>query len=291
MKAARAEIGILGGTGLYEWPGLEDVADLDIETPYGPPSSRVRVGSHGGRRIAFLARHGPGHRLLPHEIPFRANVWALRSLGVQKAVSASAVGSLREALAPRTLIVPDQYIDRTRHRSDTFFGDGLVAHVSLAEPFSAEIRGALLAGARASGLSAKDGGTYLCMEGPQFSTRAESRWYRQMGCDIIGMTGLTEARLCREAEIAYAALCMVTDYDAWREEEAAVTAADILAILADNAQHAAAAIREAIPRVPEGLLPDNRVLDHALVTPLAEVPAETRARLEPLLARHARAPL
>ncbi|MHC5012003.1 MAG: S-methyl-5'-thioadenosine phosphorylase [Planctomycetota bacterium] len=280
----RAEIGILGGTGLYGWSGLEDARDVQIETPFGTPSAPLRVGRTEGRRVAFLARHGPHHAIFPHEIPYRANVWALKHLGVSKVLASSAVGSLREDLPPRSLVAPDQFIDRTRQRGNTFFGKGLVAHVSLAEPFSKALREALVAGGEEAGHAVRDGGTYLCMEGPQFSTRAESGWYRTMGCDVIGMTSLTEARLFREAEIAYASLCLVTDYDAWREEEEAVSAAEILNVLKHNAAAAANVLRAALRRVPEGELPENRCLAQAIVTPLDRIPAAVRQRLHPILA-------
>jgi 5'-methylthioadenosine phosphorylase len=278
-----AEIGVLGGTGLYHLDGLEDARDLELDSPFGAPSAPLRLGTLGGRRIAFLARHGHGHRLLPGEIPYRANVFALKLLGVTKCLSVGAVGSLREDLPPRRLVVPDQFLDRTRQRADTFFGDGIVAHVSLAEPFSAALRRALVEAARACGHAVADGGTYLCMEGPQFSTRAESLWYRSLGCAVIGMTNLTEARLCREAEIAYATLSLVTDYDAWRPHEAGVDAAEILAVLRDNAHTAHEVLLRAIPSLPTGLLPENRVLASALVTPRDQIPAAVRARLLPIL--------
>jgi 5'-methylthioadenosine phosphorylase len=281
--ATTAEIGLIGGTGLYEMAGLEDARELEVETPFGPPSSPVRVGRLAGRSVAFLARHGPGHRLLPGEIPYRANVYALKALGVSKVLSSSAVGSLREELPPRTLVVPDQYVDRTRHRADTFFGDGIAAHVSLADPCAPALRRALLDAARATGNEAVDGGTYVCMEGPQFSTRAESLAYRAQGWHLIGMTSLTEARLAREAEIAYASLCLVTDYDAWRPHES-VDTAEILAVLRENAHRAEAVLRDAVPRVPPGSLPENRVLEAALVTPVARVRPEVRARLAAILA-------
>jgi 5'-methylthioadenosine phosphorylase len=281
--ATHAEIGVFGGTGLYTLDDLEEAQDLELDTPFGAPSAPLKVGVYGGRRVAFLARHGHGHRLLPSEIPYRANVYAMKLLGVSKVLSVGAVGSLREELAPRTLVVPDQFFDRTRHRADTFFGDGLVAHVSLAEPFAPALRQALLASARERGHKVVDGGTYVCMEGPQFSTRAESQAYRALGAAIIGMTNLTEARLCREAEIAYGALSLVTDYDAWRPHEAGVDTAEILAVLRDNAHVAHAVILDAIGRLPREPLPENRVLAAALVTPLERVPAATRARLLPLL--------
>lgn len=279
-----AEIGVIGGTGLYAMAGLTGVQDLQLETPYGSPSSGIRVGVLGGRRVAFLARHGPGHRLLPAEIPYRANVYALKLLGVGKVLAVSAVGSLREELPPRQLVVPDQFLDRTRHRVDTFFGDGLVAHVSLADPFSHELRSVLLSAARDLGHEPRDGGTYLCMEGPQFSTRAESRFYRQIGCDVIGMTALTEARLCREAELPYASLNLVTDYDAWRPQEQGTSASEILAVLRDNAHVAEQVLAAAIPRVPTGPLPEHGALRTALVTPLAQVPPDTLRRLAAILA-------
>lgn len=280
----QAEIGIIGGTGLYGMEGLDDVRDVELETPFGPPASPLRIGRLAGRSVAFLARHGPGHRFLPTEVPYLANVHALKQLGVSKVVATGAVGSLREELPPRSLVVPDQLYDRTRHRRDTFFGEGLVAHVSLAEPFAPALRAVLLDAAAAIGHEAHDGGTYLCMEGPQFSTRAESRHYKASGCAVIGMTAYTEARLCREAEIAYANLNLVTDYDAWREEEAGVDTAEILAVLKHNSHVAREVLREAVPRVPAGPLPENAVLAAAFITPLDRVPAETIERLRPLLA-------
>ncbi len=280
--AGQAEIGLIGGTGLYEMDGLDGSREIEVETPFGRPSSSIRLGSLAGRRVAFLSRHGPGHRLLPTEIPYRANIYALRSLGVTKVISSSAVGSLREELPPRTLVVPDQYVDRTRHRVDTFFGDGVVAHVSLADPCAPAMRRVLLDALVALGYPAVDGATYVCMEGPQFSTRAESLAYRAAGWHLIGMTSLTEARLAREAEIAYANLCLVTDYDAWRPHEA-VDAAEILAVLRENSHRAEAVLKDAVARVPPGPLPENRALDSALVTPLEKIPDAARRRLAAIL--------
>ncbi len=284
-QGASAEIGLIGGTGLYDMQGLSDVREITVETPYGPPSSSVRVGTLEGRSIAFLARHGEGHRLLPSEVPYRANVYALKMLGVSKVLALSAVGSLVEELPPRALVVPDQFLDRTRHRADTFFGDGLVAHVSMAEPFAPAMRQVLLEAARAEGHEVRDGGTQICMEGPQFSTRAESLIWKGLGCQVIGMTSFTEARLCREAEIAYANLNMVTDYDAWRPEEAGVDAAEIMAVLRDNAHVGQAVLRAAVARVPSEALPENRVLDAAIITALDKVPAPTIERLRAILSR------
>jgi len=285
-KSANAEIGIFGGTGIYDLDDIQDVRDEWLETPYGAPSAHFRIGTVCGRRVAFLARHGEFHRLLPSEIPYKANVWAMKKLGVRKILSPSAVGSLREELPPRTLVVPDQYLDRTRHRPDTFFGDGIVAHVSLGDPFSEGLRQALVTGAKSLDLPVQDGGTYVCMEGPQFSTRAESKWYRSLGGDVIGMTSLTEARLCREAEIAYASLCMVTDYDAWRESEEAVVVSEILEVLKANVEAARQVLCATMPHVPEGPLPENDSLAHAILTPLHEVPEETKIRLGPILGRY-----
>lgn len=280
----QAEIGIVGGTGLYDMQDLADVRDIEIDTPFGPPSSPLRCGRIEGRTVAFLARHGPGHRFLPAEVPYRANAYALKTLGVSKVLATAAVGSLVEALPPRALVVPDQLYDRTRHRRDTFFGDGLVAHVSLAEPFAPALRQALLDAAAAVGHAAHDGGTYVCMEGPQFSTRAESLHYKACGFTVIGMTAYTEARLFREAEIAYANLNLVTDYDAWRLDESGVDTAEILAVLRDNSHVAREVLRATVPQLPAGPLPENAVLAAAMVTPLDRVPAATRARLAPILA-------
>lgn len=282
-ESARAEIGLIGGTGLYDMEGLAEIHDQEVDTPFGAPSSPIRTGLLEGRRVAFLARHGPGHRFLPSEIPFRANIYALKTMGVSRIFTSSAVGSLREDLPPRTLVVPDQFLDRTRHRVDTFFGEGIVAHVSMANPYSEPLRRTLLEGAEAAGHPARDGGTHVCMEGPQFSTRAESVFYKAQGCDLIGMTTLTEARLAREAEIGYASLNLVTDYDAWRPDEEGVDTAEILAVLQENAHVARHVLREAVARTPTGPLPENDALRTAIITPLADVPAETKTRLAAIL--------
>ena len=283
-EGVEAEIGLIGGTGLYDMEGIEEIRDVEVDTPYGPPSSRIRTGVLYGRKVAFLARHGAGHRLLPSEIPYRANIYALKLLGVSKILAASAVGSLKEELPPRMLVVPDQFLDRTRHRADTFFGDGLVVHVSMAEPFAEGVRKALLKAARDRGYDVTDGGTQICMEGPQFSTRAESLIWKGLGCSVIGMTGLTEARLAREAEIAYATLNLVTDYDAWRPEEAGVDAAEIMEVLHDNAHVGKDVLRRAVALVPKEPLPENGVLKTAMITPLEHVPEATKTRLAAILA-------
>jgi 5'-methylthioadenosine phosphorylase len=283
MARARAEIGIIGGTGLYDMPGLEDAHDLAVETPFGAPSSPVRVGTLAGRAVAFLARHGRHHTYLPTEVPYRANVYALKALGVGQVFAVSAVGSLREEYAPGQVVVIDQVVDRTRHRPSTFFGQGVVAHVGYADPFCPGLRTALHEGARTAGLACHERGTYLNMEGPQFSTRAESRIHQAWGCDVVGMTNGSEARLAREAELCYATLAFVTDYDAWRPHEAGVEVADVLRILRDTAAKAAAAVADAVRRAPRGDCPCRHALANALLTPAAHLPADARTRLEAIL--------
>ena|SRR5947207_5317208 len=279
----RAEVGIVGGTGLYAMAGLSDAAEVAVETPFGPPSAPLVLGTLAGRRVAFLARHGLGHAFLPTEIPYRANVYALRSLGVRQVLAVSAVGSLREELPPRSVVVLDQLVDRTRLRPLTFFGDGAVAHVALGDPFCEGCRKALVEGAKAARVPAAPRGTYLNMEGPQFSTRAESLLYRSWGCDVIGMTNGTEARLAREAEMCYATLAFVTDYDAWRPHAATVDTAEILAVIRETADAAARTVREAVARLPKGDCACQRALASAFVVPPAKMPAAARARLAAIL--------
>jgi 5'-methylthioadenosine phosphorylase len=219
-----AEIGIIGGSGLYEMEGVGEVRELEISTPFGAPSDKLILGTLEGRRVAFLPRHARGHRILPHEINFRANIFALKTLGVQWIFSASAVGSLKEQYAPLSMVIPDQLVDRTKRRNATFFGRGFVAHVAFANPFCRHVSRVLAEACAASGVTHHEGGTYVCIEGPEFSTRAESLLYRSWGMDIIGMTNLEEARLAREAEICYATLAMVTDYDCWHPDHESVWA-------------------------------------------------------------------
>jgi 5'-methylthioadenosine phosphorylase len=284
MDRRHADLGIVGGTGLYDLPGLEDVEEVVLETPFGSPSSPLRLGRLDGRRIAFLARHGRHHTFSPSEVPYRANVYALRMLGVRQALGVSAVGSLRETYEPRHVVVLDQLVDRTHRRQGTFFGDGVVAHVGFADPFCPGLRAALAEGADAAGLSVHARGTYLNMEGPQFSTRAESRIHQALGCDVVGMTNATEARLMREAEICYATLAFVTDYDAWRPHEAGVEVSDVLEILRDSAAGAARAVAEAIRRAPEGDCACRHALATGLLTRLDHVPRPARERLSAILA-------
>jgi 5'-methylthioadenosine phosphorylase len=286
-------IGVIGGSGLYQMAGLVVNEQRTVETPFGPPSGPYVLGEIGGRGVAFLARHGAGHRLMPTELNYRANVYGFKTLGVERIVSLSAVGSMKLEYAPTDIVVIDQFIDRTRHRVDTFFGDGLVAHVSLADPVCPHLVPLFASSARAAGATVHERGTYLCMEGPQFSTRAESNLYRSWGVDVIGMTNLTEARLAREAEICYATLALVTDYDCWHDEEEDVSVTSVLEALAQNARTAQAVVAEIVRRLP-GEAPAGcscaRALEHALITSRDALtsPAAIDAleRLRPLVGRY-----
>ena len=284
---AEARVGVIGGSGFYQIDGLTNADELHVDTPYGEPSSAIVVGMLEGERIAFLSRHGPGHRILPQELPNRANIYAMKTLGVETIVGVSAVGSLREEIKPLHLLVPDQIIDRTRGRPSTFFGEGLVAHISFADPFCPELRLALIASAREAGATAHSGGTYVAVEGPAFSTRAESNLYRTWGADVIGMTALPEAKLAREAEICYAILACTTDYDCWHDDEADVTADLIATSLQKNVAVSQEALRLFLRRLPsERKCGCRSALANALVTPLDLVPPATLARLEPLIAKY-----
>ena len=280
-------VGIIGGSGLYEMEGFEEISEQAVATPFGDPSDKLVSGRIGGRRVCFLPRHGVGHRLMPHEINHRANVWALRSLGVRWVISVTAVGSLREELAPRDIVVPDQLIDRTGTAGKhTFFGNGIAAHIGFADPYCAELREILLAAARPLAPKVHDGGAYLCMNGPAFSTRAEANFHRMNGADVIGMTNGPEARLCREAEIAAATLALVTDYDCWKTDEAAVEVETVIENLHANSAMAKRIIRAAvaaIPETPDG--PCHRVLDTAIFTARAAWPENTARDLAPILGR------
>ena len=283
-----AEIGIIGGSGLYEMPGFEDVRELSVETPFGSPSDHIMVGLLEGRRVAFLARHARGHRLLPTEVPFQANVFAMKLLGVERILSVSAVGSLKEPYAPTHMVIPDQFVDRTFNRPSTFFGRGLVAHVAFAHPFCATLRGVLFAACGEAKVQRHGKGTYVCIEGPQFSTLAESELYRSWGMDIIGMTNLQEARLAREAEICYGTLAMVTDYDCWHPGHDSVTADQIIATLITNAESAKTVLRGALRRIPREprTCECATALGHALVTPAELVPDDVRRELAPIVGRY-----
>ncbi len=280
----RIEIGVIGGSGLYQMEDMRVVEERRIETPFGDPSDPYVVGELAGRRVAFLPRHGRGHRLLPSELNYRANIFGFKVLGVEWIVSVSAVGSLKIEYEPTDILVPDQFYDRTRHRPDTFFGNGLVAHVSLADPVCPRLSKLLVEGARAAGAKIHEGGTYLCMEGPQFSTRAESEEYRSRGFDVIGMTNLQEAKLAREAEMSYATLAMVTDYDCWHESEEAVSGVAVMQVVQQNVKTAQEALRRIVALIPAGeRSPWAGILAQSLITDPAAVPAATREALAPIV--------
>lgn len=286
FKQAEPSIGIIGGSGLYDIEGVEAREEFAVETPFGPPSDVIVGGRLAGRRVFFLPRHGRGHRILPTELNHQANIWALRFLGVRWIICVTAVGSLKEAYAPRDIVLPDQFFDRTSRRENhTFFGKGIVAHVGFSDPLSSGLRRILQEVCREQGRRVHDGGTYVNMDGPAFSTRAESHANRQLGFDVIGMTNLPEAKLAREAEIALATLAMITDYDCWKVEEEPVNAQTVIGHLVENAAAAKEILAAAISRIP--LVPDwpeHRALDMALVTDRALWPAATVERLRPILA-------
>lgn len=278
-------IGIIGGSGLYHMEGLTDTAEHAVETPFGNPSDRIIGGRFAGRPVYFLPRHGRGHRILPHELPHRANIWALRSLGVRWIICVTAVGSLQERYAPEHIVLPSQFFDRTS-QIHTFFGGGIVAHVAFADPICAPLQRLIYDEGTAAGRTLHLGGTYVNMDGPQFSTRAESETNRRLGFDVIGMTNLAEAKLAREAEIALATMAMITDYDCWKVEEEPVTADAVFAHLLANAESAKAILARVIPRIPaEPNYPEHRSLDGALMTDRKLWPAETREKLGPMLGR------
>lgn len=281
------QIGVIGGSGLYDMAALTDREELQVATPFGEPSAPYVVGTLSGRRVAFLARHGVGHRLLPSELNFRANIYGFKTLGVEWILSASAVGSLQAAYRPLDIVVPDQCFDRTRGRISTFFGRGLAAHVSLAHPFCATLSQIAYDAATAVGAAVHRGGTYVCMEGPQFSTLAESRLYRSWGMDIIGMTNLQEAKLAREAEICYVTLALVTDYDCWHPEHDRVTVDMIVANLMQNAVTAQRVVAEAVSRLPVPRTCEcASALAAALITRRDLIPAQTKAELAPLIGKY-----
>ena len=282
-------LGVIGGSGLYELPGLEAVERLRVSTPFGDPSDEIVVGRLAGARLLFLPRHGRGHRLLPSELPFRANVWALKSLGADCLLAVSAVGSLREEIVPGHVVVPDQIIDRTRGRQDesTFFGRGIVAHVQFADPFCPRLSRALLDAADAAGATVHAGGTYVCMEGPAFSTRAESHLYRSWGAHVIGMTNLQEAKLAREAELCFATLALATDYDCWHEAHDDVQIEDILRVIAANVELARRTVAALAPRLPAPAeCACGRALEHAIITDRTMIPAAVKRDLAPIAGRY-----
>src|SRR5579872_3464089 len=263
----QVEIGIIGGSGLYSMPGFSEIEEVRLKTPFGDPSDAYVLGKLEGRKVAFLARHGRGHRILPSELNFRANIHGMKQLGVERILSLSAVGSLKEEHKPTDFVIVDQFIDRTFHRASTFFGEGVVAHVAFGDPVCGELGPVLAEACAAAQVTAKRGGTYVCMEGPQFSTRAESNLYRSWGADVIGMTNLQEAKLAREAEICYATVAMVTDYDCWREGHDDVTVEQVIRVLNTNSGNAARVVRQAVALLPrERLCKCGSALQYALMT-------------------------
>jgi 5'-methylthioadenosine phosphorylase len=282
-----AQIGIIGGSGLYDMAEVTDRQEVTLSTPFGDPSDPYLLGTLRGRRVAFLARHGAGHRLSPSELNFRANIFGMKVLGVEYILSASAVGSLKEEYAPLDIVIPDQFIDRTKGRIGTFFGRGLVAHVGFAHPFCRILSAVAYESGRGAGARVHEGGTYVCMEGPQFSTLAESRLYRSWGADVIGMTNLQEAKLAREAEICYATLALVTDYDCWHPDHDHVTVDMVIANLVQNAQTAQRIIAGAVDRLPyERSCECASALKYALITRPDTVPEQVRIELAPLVAKY-----
>jgi len=283
----QAEIGIIGGSGLYHMPGFSDPQEVRQQTPFGDPSDAYILGTLEGHKVAFLARHARGHRLLPSELNFRANIYGFKRLGVERIISVSAVGSLKEEHKPLDFVIPDQFFDRTRHRVDTFFGDGIVAHVSFGDPVCGEMAKVVRGACRSAGVSAKLGGTYICMEGPQFSTKAESNVYRSWGADVIGMTNLQEAKLAREAEICYVTIAMVTDYDCWHPHHDSVTVEQVVSVLVKNAENAASVVEATVAAMPEERnCKCGTALAHAIMTDPAKIPSATKEKLQLILGKY-----
>jgi 5'-methylthioadenosine phosphorylase len=283
----QAEIGIIGGSGLYSMNGLTKTREVHVKTPFGEPSDAIVLGVLEGKRVAFLARHGRGHRILPSEINFRANVYAMKLLGVERIVSVSAVGSLMEDLQPGEFLVPDQFVDRTKNRVSTFFGEGLVAHVGFDKPTCGQVSGVLADASVHCGVMVHRRGTYVCIEGPQFSTLAEANMHRQLRFEVIGMTNVTEAKLAREAEICYATIAMITDFDCWHPEHESVTASEIIATLVQNAENAQRVLREAVRAMPEERnCKCGAALKHALVTDMKLVPKATKKKLDAIIGKY-----
>jgi 5'-methylthioadenosine phosphorylase len=282
-----AEIGIIGGSGLYAMPGLTDVLEQRVETPFGEPSDAFILGELEGRKVAFLARHGRGHRLLPSELNFRANIYAMKKLGVERILSVSAVGSLKEEHKPTDFVMPDQFIDRTFARVGTFFGEGIVAHVGFGDPVCGTVVSAFVQACEEVGVTGKRGGTYVCMEGPQFSTRAESNLYRSWGADVIGMTNLQEAKLAREAEICYATMAMVTDYDCWREGHDDVTVDQVVAVMHTNSGNAAKVVKAAVAAMPKAReCACASAMKYAILTDRKAIPEPVKAKLGLLIGKY-----
>lgn len=287
MAKQEAEIGIIGGSGLYDMEGLTHKKEARFSTPFGPPSDAFVLGTLEGRRVAFLARHGRGHRILPTDINYRANIWGMKKLGVRRIISVSAVGSMKESIAPGQVVIPDQFYDHTRRRVSTFFGGGVVGHVAFADPTCPELRPILGKAGRAQGARIHEGGVYFCIEGPQFSSRGESLIYRTWGVDVIGMTNATEAKLAREAEICYATVALVTDYDCWHEEMESVSVEGVIAILRQNVVLSQRMIRAGIPEISSTRsCPCGSALKNAVLTTPSLIPKKTRQALKLFLAGH-----
>jgi 5'-methylthioadenosine phosphorylase len=280
-------VGVIGGSGLYEMEGLEEVQAISLTTPFGPPSDAYVVGRLGDVKVAFLPRHGKGHRIQPSSLNFRANIYGMKVLGAEWIIAVSAVGSMKETIHPGDLIIPDQFIDRTVGRPNTFFSDGIVGHVSLADPVCPQLSDILFHAGHEAGAKVQRGGTYICIEGPQFSTRAESKLYRSWGVDVIGMTNLPEARLAREAEICYATIAFATDYDCWHQEAGDVSISDVLRILARSAQTAKRIIQVAVKQIPrERKCPCASALQYALITDRSMIPEKTKKDLAPIIGKY-----
>jgi 5'-methylthioadenosine phosphorylase len=285
--STRAVVGVIGGSGLYEMEGLTDVERVRVETPFGAPSDEYLVGRLGDTTMVFLPRHGRGHRILPHEINFRANVFGMKQLGVQWLLSVSAVGSMKEEIAPGDIVIVDQFIDRTKDRAASFFGDGIAGHVGFADPICADLAGWTAAAANAVGARVHVGGTYVVIDGPMFSTRAESRLYRSWGVDVIGMTNLPEAKLAREAEMSYATIALATDYDCWREGEDDVTVETVVATMKRNVELAKKILKETVARIPAGARsPYAEAAKHAVMTAPGSIPAAVKERLSVLYGKY-----
>jgi 5'-methylthioadenosine phosphorylase len=285
----KARIGVIGGSGLYAMDELTDIEEVRIGTPFGDPSDVITIGTLVGERVAFLPRHARGHRILPSDIPVRANIYALKSLGVEWVIAASAVGSLREEIAPQHMVIPDQLIDRTKNRVSTFFGTGLVGHIGFADPFCPTLSGLLASAAEQAGATVHRGGTYVCMEGPAFSTRAESHMYRSWGASVIGMTGLPEAKLAREAELHYAMIAQSTDYDCWRESEEAVSAEMVMGNVARNIHTVRNSLLALIPIIPhDASCPCPHALSTAIQTAPDAIEPDAAKRLGLIYAKYAR---
>ena len=286
-KSELVKIGIIGGSGLYSMAGLTDTREVRVKTPFGDPSDAIVLGTLEGARVAFLARHGRGHLFSPSDINYRANICALKMLGVERVISVSAVGSLREDLPPLDFLIPDQFFDRTRGRIATFFGNGIVAHVGFDKPTCKDLSTRLAEACDRASVKAHRGGTYICMEGPQFSTVAESHTYRQLRFDVVGMTNLTEAKLAREAELCYSTISMITDYDCWHPQHDSVTVSEIIANLGKNAENVQRVIREAVRELNvERTCKCGSALAHAILTDRKAIPAATKKRLAPIISKY-----